>query len=255
LIGREWSHVPLTAERVVALHETSIRYTIQDIGRVLSRGLRAGGSKDMNHRHNIVFTTPLHMYVCKNRTRIRNHLLLGAAAGLHASGDTRHGFVIHAACFGGSAIVVRSFISKGVDLHTEHSHYGSRLHLACFGGSKAVGDFLLEHNANVILQGGHHDSAPIGAIKLHRLTITQQLVEYGAETDGTEYHCRAFLHHASAKGSFSLARLLLKNDVDPNIVVESVGDTPFHAATRVLYALWAPKPIDLATSQRNVSVR
>jgi uncharacterized protein len=196
---------------------------------VLKRVLKAGGVEDVDHQNNNRRDTSLHI-AARYQHADGVQLLLEAGANLHAPGNVDSDLVIHAACMGGSAVIVQSLLSRGVDPNTDGGRHGPPLHIACEYGYEAVLGVLLENNVNVNHPGGRSGSALNAAIETHHFVIASRLIECGADIRGAEEGCLALLHLASLQGNDTLARLLLDKGVDPAIVVESTGTTPLYAA-------------------------
>jgi ankyrin repeat protein len=196
---------------------------------VLKRVLRAGGAEDVDHQNYNRQDTPLHI-AARYGHGDGVQLLLEAGANLHAPGNVDSDLVIHAACIGGSAVIVQSLLSRGVDPNTDGGHRGPPLHITCEHGNEAVLGVLLENNVNVNHPGGRFGSALNAAIEMHHFVIAVRLIECGADIHGAEEGCQALLHLASLQGNDTLARLLLDKGVEPVIVIESTGTTPLYAA-------------------------
>lgn len=214
---------------------------------VLKRVLKAGGVEDIENQENDSQGTPLLFAVIFGHSDAFQ-VLLEKGADPHASGGHDDRSVLHAACAGGSAIIVRSLLSKGFDCNADGGRLGSPLHLACLKGRKAVVDVLLEHNADVEFKGGLDETALVAAVEKGHFDIAQRLIECGAEINGAEKQCRTLLHQASGQGNVTLVHLLLEKGMDPDIAVDYTGSTPLFSAVNGRLEIYSARPGDFSIS-------
>lgn len=177
--------------------------------------LRAGGIEDINYQENEGEPTPLHLTAALGHSDAFN-LLLDHGANPHAPGGHFYGSVVHAACRGGNATIVRLLLSKGVCCNQRGGEYSLPLHAACFNGHRDIVDILLEHGVQITSENRTHGNVLVKAFENGHFAIAQRLIECGVDIKGAIDHCHILLLQASAQGNLDLVRLLLEKGVDPN---------------------------------------
>ncbi|KAJ7059432.1 hypothetical protein C8F01DRAFT_1370371 [Mycena amicta] len=99
-----------------------------------------------------------------------------------------YGNALQAASDGGHLDVVRLLLEHGADVNMQGGHYGNALQAASHSGHLDVVRLLLEHGADVNMQGGHYGNALQAASHSGHLDVVRLLLEHGADVNAQGGH-------------------------------------------------------------------
>ncbi len=133
-----------------------------------------------------------------------------------AEGFIRVPYVLHAACCSGSATIIHSLLSKGVDCNMNGNFFVSPLHIACLSVNRAAVEILLQHHANVNTGSINLGTPLFAAFEGGHSAIAHRLIECGADVNTAIYHCGTALRQAGEEGDYAFARFLLLKGVNPH---------------------------------------
>jgi len=117
-------------------------------------------------------------------------------------------------------------------------YYGNALYAASLGGHEAIVQLLLEHNADVNVQGGYM-AIPVCCFIKGYGGIVQLLLEHNADVNvqGGEYDNA--LQVASSRGHEAIVQLLLEHNADVNVQGGEYGNALQAASSHGHQALFS----------------
>ncbi|KAF9060862.1 ankyrin repeat-containing domain protein [Rhodocollybia butyracea] len=104
-----------------------------------------------------------------------------------------------------------------------HAQVKNLIHTAIRNRNKDIVQHLLEHNANVNVQGGRYGNALQAAIRKGNKDIVQLLLEYKADVNVQKGEYGGALHVATDRGNKDIVQLLLEHKAEVNAPVERFG--------------------------------
>ncbi len=125
---------------------------------------------------------------------------------------------------------VKKLIDSGEDINkVDSSNNFSELHYASMKGKKEVVEFLIEHGANIDLQGYKKWTPLYRAIVDNQPKIAMLLIEKGANVNLKDSDGWIPLHRAIKDNHLDIAKKLIEHGADIN-AQNNIGWTPLHRA-------------------------
>ncbi|CAG8949966.1 hypothetical protein HYFRA_00004298 [Hymenoscyphus fraxineus] len=159
---------------------------------------------------------PLEIAAAGNHKEILQFLLRRGAI-TEPSSSTTTGSPLIAAAGRGHAESVNLLLEHGADINLEGGQHGSALGAASYGGHEHIVNLLLEHGADINLEGGQHGSALGAASYNGNKHIVNLLLEHGADINLEGGSFGSALGAASFNGNKHIVNLLLEHGADINL--------------------------------------
>ncbi|KAK4182398.1 ankyrin repeat-containing domain protein [Podospora australis] len=132
----------------------------------------------------------------------------------------------------GHAGIVRQLLEHGADVNMEGGHFGNALYAASVKRYTEIVRQLLEHGADVNAQGGHFGNALNAASAEGYTKIVQQLLEGGADVNAQGRRDSNALQAASTRGYAKIVRQLLEHGADVNAQGDHFDNALYAASAR-----------------------
>ncbi|KAJ7028092.1 ankyrin repeat domain-containing protein [Mycena alexandri] len=121
-----------------------------------------------------------------------------------------------AASVKGHGSVVQLLIEHGADVNVQGGAYNSPLQAASYNGHENIVQLLIEHGADVNAQGGEYDGTLQAASYMGHETIVQLLIEHGADVNVQVAAHNSALQAASLAGHENIVQLFIEQGANVN---------------------------------------
>ncbi|KAJ7017378.1 ankyrin repeat domain-containing protein [Mycena alexandri] len=108
-------------------------------------------------------------------------------------------------------------VEHGANVNVQGGEYDSALQAASYNGHENIVQLLIEHGANVNAQGGEYDSALQAASYNGHENIVQLLIEHGANVNAQGGEYDSALQAASYMGHKNIVQLLIEHGANVNL--------------------------------------
>ncbi|KAJ7291476.1 hypothetical protein C8J57DRAFT_1491957 [Mycena rebaudengoi] len=126
----------------------------------------------------------------------------------------------------GDIAVVQFLMEHGADVNLQGGFFRSALQAALANGRAEVVQLLLEHGADVNLLGGHYGTALQAASAMGKVNVVQLLLNHGADVNVQGGHYGTALQAAWAHGETKVVQLLLNHGANVNLQGGTRGQFP-----------------------------
>ncbi|KAJ7028115.1 ankyrin repeat domain-containing protein [Mycena alexandri] len=108
-------------------------------------------------------------------------------------------------------------VEHGANVNVQGRYFGSALQAASYNGHENIVQLLIEHGANVNAQGGYYGSTlQTASLKGHG-NIVQLLIEHGVNVNAQGGHFGSALQAASYNGNENIIHLLIEQGANVNV--------------------------------------
>ena len=147
---------------------------------------------------------------------------------------------MHAAVNAEHTNILSLLVEHGADMEslaTSSCASLTPLNYAAWGGRPEVGQYLLDHGADIDARSNQRNTPLMLAVYRGHVEFTRMLIERGAVIDARGHQDRTSLHFAAVHGRTECARLLLEHGADVNARDED-GRTPSQLGSK-----WGPREV------------
>jgi len=128
--------------------------------------------------------------------------------------------------------VVKPLLDKNADVNVQGGHHGNALQAACARPHVQVVKLLLDKDANVNAQGGFYGNAPQAACDNGHIAVVKLLLNDDADASTAGGRHRNVLNKLAFQGSIALLKLVWPQEMSVDCICDSPGRTPLHLAAR-----------------------
>ncbi|KAF7350616.1 Ankyrin 2,3/unc44 [Mycena sanguinolenta] len=138
------------------------------------------------------------------------------------------------AAYYGHLRIVQLLVEHGAEVNVQGGEYHTALQAAASSGQFHVTEWLLKHSADINVQGGRDGTAIQAASYWGYKDIVQLLIEYGADVKAQGGYYGGALQRASASGHLEIVKFLLDHGFNVNTQDERYGSA-LYAASSTMY--------------------
>ncbi|KAJ3966507.1 ankyrin repeat-containing domain protein [Lentinula raphanica] len=126
------------------------------------------------------------------------------------------GTAIQAAASGGFREIVQLLLEHEADVNVQGGFFGTALQAAAFGDYMEIVQLLLKYNANINAKGGHYGTALQAAASQGSSKTIQLLLEFNADVNAQGGYFGTALQAAAYQGHKDVVQILLNHQADIN---------------------------------------